>query len=194
VVTRRREHDTATGRTPSVRVAEGHWRPGLRCWSHADEATPAKRRCHPPSPSPDDITEPFAPGRYGDRLRVTIDDSPIRCQAARQALERPRDATSPVQGLVRQGPGSKVSPAAAARSRRAGWKRISSVDGPELLARPDLRQRVGRGGGRLASLRPATGRYLSASDKSPPCMRRHVRAETRIFHQRGIITGEFRSA
>jgi hypothetical protein len=25
-------------------------------------------------------------------------------------------------------------------------------------------------------------------------MRRHVRAETRIFHQRGIITGEFRSA
>ena len=55
----------------------------------------------------DGITGPFAAGRYSDRLRVTIDDSPICCEAPRQAVERPQEATWPGQGFVSKGQGRK---------------------------------------------------------------------------------------
>jgi hypothetical protein len=64
-------------------------------------------------------------GRYSDRLRVTIDDSPICCEAPRQALERPQNAIWPVQGLA----GVESLASGCGPKPPGGLERISSVDG-----------------------------------------------------------------
>jgi hypothetical protein len=62
---------------------------------------------------------------------VTIDDSPICCEAPRQALERPQDATWPVQGCDK-GPGRKsrqrLRPEASATNREEPRDVVSGSD------------------------------------------------------------------